>query len=83
MAKLKATPKVIRLHDTQIVKFWVDGRITLHTGGYRTVTTKERINQFVSGRLYQRDYAWYYQDFAHGLVCRERCFADGMDVAVI
>ena len=31
-----------------------DGRVALLTGGYRTVTTKDRINQFISGRVYQK-----------------------------
>lgn len=51
---------VVRLHRTAIVKFHADGQVTLHTGGYRTVTTKERINQFIKGHVYQRDYAWFY-----------------------
>jgi len=64
------------------VKFWVDGRVTLHTGGYRTVTTKDRINKFAAGRMYQRDRAWYYQDNydTEGRPQRERCFAEGMNV---
>ena len=50
----------VRLHSTYIVKFWPDGSVTLHTGGYYTVTTKERINQFITGRIYQKAYKWYY-----------------------
>jgi len=49
----------VRLHSTRIVQFWADGRITLHTGGWQTVTTKDRINKFITGRVYQKDYAWY------------------------
>lgn len=36
--------------------------ITLNSGGYRTVTTKSRINQFLSGfgySVYQKNYKWY------------------------
>lgn len=36
----------IRFHKTQVVVFFPDGRVTLHTGGWRTVTTKARINEF-------------------------------------
>jgi hypothetical protein len=50
----------VRLHNTYIVRFWYDGKITLHTGGYRTVTTKDRINQFINGRVFQHDYSWFY-----------------------
>jgi hypothetical protein len=51
---------VVRLHNTNIVEFHSDGRVTLHTGGWRTVTTKDRINQFITGRVYQKDHQWYY-----------------------
>jgi membrane protease subunit (stomatin/prohibitin family) len=50
----------VRSHSTYVVKFWADGQITLHTGGYPTVTTKERINQFIKGRVYQKAHEWYY-----------------------
>lgn len=32
----------------------------MRTGGWRTVTTKDRINQLITGRVYQKDYQWYY-----------------------
>jgi hypothetical protein len=50
----------VRLHSTHIVKFYEDGRVTLHTGGWRTVTTKDRINEFITGRVYQKNHDWYY-----------------------
>lgn len=50
----------VRLHNTRIVVFYEDGRILLHTGGYRTVTTKDRINQFITGRVYQKAHQWFY-----------------------
>jgi hypothetical protein len=50
----------VRLHSTDIVVFHKEGKTTLHTGGYRTVTTKERLNQFIKGRVYQKDHNWYY-----------------------
>jgi hypothetical protein len=50
----------VRLHATRIVLFHEDGRVTLHSGGYRTVTTKDRVNQFIKGRVYQKNHVWYY-----------------------
>jgi hypothetical protein len=50
----------VRLHNTYIVKFWPDGQVTLHTGGYHTVTTKDRLNEFIAGRVYQKAHQWYY-----------------------
>lgn len=37
----------IKLHNTVIVVLQGPGRMTLHTGGYWTSTTKQRINQFL------------------------------------
>jgi hypothetical protein len=51
----------VRLHSTFIVKFWRDGQVTLHSGGYRTVTTKSRMNQFIKGRVYAYKHQWYYR----------------------
>jgi hypothetical protein len=50
----------VRLHNTNIVIFHHDGRVTLHTGGYRTVTTKGRINQFIAGKVGQKKFDWFY-----------------------
>lgn len=74
----------VRLHNTRIVVFHEDGRVTLHTGGYHTVTTKERLNQFIKGRVYQKSHAWFYVvnrgelgiDWANPIP-----FEDGIDVS--
>lgn len=71
----------MRLYNTRIVRFYVSGAVTLHTGGYRTVTTKERLNQFISGRVYQRKGAWFLQEYRDDLVSRERCFEEGIGIA--
>lgn len=41
---------VVRYHRTNIVVFHPDGRVTLNTDGYRTVSTKQRINACLFGR---------------------------------
>ena len=56
------TTKVI-YRGTVVVEFSPD-QIKLNSGGWRTVTTKTRMNQaanqFVLGyEVYQRDFAWY------------------------
>jgi hypothetical protein len=50
----------VRLHNTDVVVFYPSGRVTLHTGGHRTVTTKERINHHIKGRVYQKAHVWQY-----------------------
>ena len=34
----------LRLHQTDVVTFHADGRVTLDSGGWRTMTTKDRMN---------------------------------------
>ena len=66
----------VRLHSTHIVKFYEDGRVTLHTGGYHTVTTKECINHFIRGSVFQKAWDWYYAQ-PNGTIL---FFAEGLDV---
>jgi hypothetical protein len=35
----------ILLHSTAVIRFYPDGRIVLNTGGWHTVTTKDRLNR--------------------------------------
>lgn len=42
----------VRLHDTDVVTYHADGRITLDTGEWYTVTTKERINRFTPANIH-------------------------------
>lgn len=39
--------RVIRLHDTDIITYMPNGKIILNSGGWRTPTTKDRINSLV------------------------------------
>jgi hypothetical protein len=49
----------IMLHSTYVVKIHEDNTYTLQTGGWQTVTTKDRINQYSPVRVYQRKYEWF------------------------
>ena len=52
--------KVIRLHLTDIITFNPDGSCTLNSGGWQTVTTKDRMNKFLSGwYVIQKKSIWY------------------------
>lgn len=59
---------VIRLHKTDIVTKHSDGSVTLNSGGWKTVTTKDRMNDHLPGGaiLYSDRGQWYigksYQD---------------------
>lgn len=50
----------LKLHNTYIITWFADGRIELNSGGYRTVTTKARINEFLAGfGVSQERGVWY------------------------
>jgi len=57
----------ITLHSTCVVRIHEDGTYTLSNGGWQTVTTKDRINQYSPFRVTQRNYEWFVQvPTAHG-----------------
>ena len=62
----------IRLHDTDIVTIHKSGAYTLNSGGWKTATTKARLNDYAPIRISQDKGQWY---VAPGLL-----FADGMHI---
>jgi hypothetical protein len=66
----------IRLHDTDIMRFTPKDVITIDTGGWRTSTTKERINNYTPGpwRVFQRNGVWGWWMPGDG---QEAMFSDG------
>lgn len=50
----------VRYHATTIVTFYENGVTEITSGGYRTSSTKERLNRYLpSGwRIFQKDYMW-------------------------
>jgi hypothetical protein len=77
----------LRLHSTYVVKFHADGSVTLDSGGWQTVTTKERMGWADGISVFQRDFAWFvrlqgtspegYRTFAGGETI---AYSDGMRV---
>ncbi len=54
--------RVIRLHNTDIVTFKPNGKIILNSEGYKTVTTKDRMNDVLNQKgfsIYQLKGIWY------------------------
>lgn len=66
----------ILLHSTYVVKIHPDDTYTLQTGGWQTVTTKDRINQYSPVRVYQRKYEWFVK-----INGKEYPFMEGMVVS--
>lgn len=41
----------VELHNTVVIRFQPNGRVVLNSGGWRTMTTKDRINAYLPGEL--------------------------------
>ena len=63
----------LRLHATDVVTWYDNGRTVLNSGGWRTVTTKARINEWAPAYIVQRGGVWYVDGGA-------TVYADGMTV---
>ncbi len=55
----------LRLHRTVVVRLFAGGSVALDSGGYRTVTTKDRINAVLhpnGWNVFQEDHVWRVTD---------------------
>jgi len=52
----------IELHGTKVVRFFTNGLVQLNSGGWRTHTTKDRINKYSPVRVYQKNFEWFLHD---------------------
>lgn len=55
--------QAIRLHNTDVITFNPDNSITLNSGGWRTLTTKDRISSYSTLRTRQDKGLWYVNGF--------------------
>lgn len=66
----------IRLHNTDILTFNPDGSIVCQTGGWKTHTTKDRLNEYLPVQIWQRAGRWFLGsngstiEFADGLTIK-------------
>jgi hypothetical protein len=68
------------LHETDILTFTRDGYLYFNSGGWRTVTTKDRMNGFQKrARVYSHKGAWFVSDGKWDAEKREE-FADGFKI---
>lgn len=52
---------VLRYHDNPIIVYYPEF-VSLSSCGWRTTTTKRRLNQFTRVRVYQKEFVWYAED---------------------
>lgn len=65
----------VRLHNTDVIVIRKDGNYVLNSGGWRTVTTKDRINNYSPAYVHQYKRKWYLYDRSTGI---NNPFVDGM-----
>ena len=51
--------RLLRLHGHIIAEMDFNGNLWIDACGYKTVTTKERLNGFPSVHIYQKDFQWF------------------------
>ena len=52
----------ISLHGTVVVRLFENGLVQLNSGGWRTHTTKDRINKYSPVGVYQKNFEWFLSD---------------------
>lgn len=67
----------VRLHATDVVTYFRDGRVVLDTGGWRTVTTKDRINGYGPRGVSISSIKGEWRVFPYGFAGEGFPFADG------
>lgn len=69
----------IRLHATDILTFRPDESVTVTSGGWKTVTTKARLNEFLPNGwgISQERGVWYWSQYANGKRSERVSYTDG------
>jgi hypothetical protein len=73
----------VRLHSTDVVTYYKDGDVMLNSGGWQTVTTKDRMNRFSPYSVWQEKGIWYvHAKIAKGLVLvpQDLVYDDGVTI---
>jgi hypothetical protein len=54
----------VRFHETDVVTITPDNEFVLNSGGWLTMSTKDRINSFCSANVFSHRGVWYVQPFS-------------------
>jgi len=66
----------IRLHATDVVTLKPDGTVIANSGGWKTHTTKDRLNEYLPVRIWQKSGRWFTGQNGHTVE-----FQDGLTIA--
>lgn len=72
----------IQLHSTDILTYYPDGRIVANSGGWKTVTTKARLNEFLPHgyQISQERGVWYWYCRGANWSNKGEVFTDGDEI---
>ena len=78
---LRGDNVAVKLHKTDVVTYLPDGSIVLDSGGWRTVTTKDRMNRYLPRGIFvrQENNVWYVHNRNNDQ--KPVVFEDGMVIA--
>ncbi len=64
---------VIRFWEVDIVTITHDGCFKLNTAGWRTATTKSRLNKYTPAHITQKNFEWYIGNvvFEDGMIVKD------------
>jgi hypothetical protein len=81
LERLNEDTIALRYHSTNVVTFHLDGRIVLRSGGWETVTTKDRMNRCLRNSgysVFQKKFQWFVWDRESG---SEQVYFDGYTIS--
>jgi len=78
IARIENDVIIVRYYNTDIVELYPD-KVILHDGGYKTYTTKERLNWFLPKRfiLNQENFNWILRNY---VTKEEWLYKDGITI---
>tara|TARA_R110002020_G_scaffold366792_2_gene578782 strand:- start:484 stop:783 length:300 start_codon:yes stop_codon:yes gene_type:complete len=56
--RMLGSQRLLKLHGNTIAEMW-EGELYITSAGWKTVTTKERLNGFPNVHIQQKDFEWY------------------------
>lgn len=62
MGNSRVDGRTLYLHDNAIAWWDEQGELWITNAGWKSVTTKERLNGLPGVSIYQRDFTWYLND---------------------
>jgi hypothetical protein len=75
----------IRLHETDVLTFRPDGSVSYDTGGWFTVTTKDRMNRYGPTHISSRQGRWFAwgTPYVDGMTVRDGLVIAGVDAEAV